>query len=134
MTVGMINIKEELVSGIKNKMSDITYGCKGIPVYLKDVSFRASASKVRNDKISIICLFINEEGKVCADMFRSGPAGCVDFICGIIIESFEESILVNIITCLNKNMWYISDSPDVLRKNKKTIVSAFKIPFFKKGA
>ena len=134
MTVAEINIKEELLSGIKTKMSNITGGCTGTPVYLTDISFRTSDRKHGNDRILISCLFMNEEGSVCADMFRSGPAGCVDFICGLMIDSFEENVLMNIITCLNRNMWHISDSIDELRKKKKTITSALKIPFFKKGA
>jgi hypothetical protein len=134
MTISGINIKEELLFGIKSKMSDITCNQRGMPVYLADVSFKAAGMRGGNDRISISCLFINEDGRVCADMFRSGSAGCVDFICGLMIDSFEESVLVHLITCLNRNMWHIHDSIDELRKKKKGISSHLKISLFKKGA
>lgn len=129
-----IKVKEELISVIKSRISSITGNHKEMPVYLSDVTFKSSRENGRNSRISISCLFVNEEGNICADMFRSGTAGCVDFICGLMINTFEGKVLENIISSLDGNMWYITDSIDELRKKKKNIVSSFKIPFFKKGA
>ena len=129
-----ITVKEELVSQIRNRIISITGDYNEMPVYLADVSFRSPGENGRKGRISICCLFVNEEGNICADMLRSGSAGCADFICGLKISSFEEKVLENIISSLDGNKWYVSDSTDVRVKKKKKFTSVVKMPFFKRGA
>jgi len=125
--------KYELLLEIKERITHISNSDAGRPVNLDNVLIQESGRSGCGGKISISCLFINEDGNVCADMYRTGSAGCVDFICGLTLDSADGKILEGIISALDKNKWSITDYPVLEKQKKRTIASSFKIPFFQKG-
>lgn len=125
---------EELVREIKEKVSDISCGDNGRTINFDNVVFRESGRSKSGSKINITCLFINEDGNVCADMYRSGSAGCVDFICGLDLSSADERILNEIKAVLFEGKWSVTDYQVVENNKKRNPVSSFKIPFLQKGA
>jgi len=134
MPAATLNSKYELIQEIKSKITEIHGNDSEKPVNLDDVSYRESGRSNCGGKINITCLFINEEGNVCADMYRTGAAGCVDFICGLSLDSINEKFLMKIISALNEKKWSVEDYPVLKKEKKRNLVSAFKIPFFQKGA
>jgi len=134
MPAAVINKNEELIREIKEKVSDISCGDNGRPINLDNVVFRESGRSKSGSRINITCLFINEDGNVCADMYRSGSAGSVDFICGLDLSSADERILNEIKTALLGGKWSVADYQAVENNKKRNPVSSFKIPFLQKGA
>ncbi len=130
----VINKNKELIAGIKERVLDISGDDDGRAIDFDDVVFRESGRSGCGGKISITCLFINEDGNVCADMYRSGSAGCVDFICGLDLNSLEEKVLKEIMSALFTGKWSAVDYPIVEKIKKRNPVSSFKIPFLQKGA
>ena len=128
-----IKSKDEIILQIKEKITDIAGSDTGKPVNLDNVFFNESGKSNCGGKIIVTCLFINEDGNACADMYRSGPAGCVDFICGLALISVDEKILKRIISALDENRWSIADF-QIEKQKKKNLVASLKIPFLQKGA
>jgi len=125
---------EELIREIKARVSDISCGDNGRPINLDNVVFRESGRSKSGSRINITCIFINEDGNVCADMYRSGSAGCVDFICGLDLRSADDKILKEIKAALLGGKWSASDYQAEEKNKKRNPVSSFKIPFLQKGA
>jgi len=134
MPAAVINENVEMIREIKEKVSEISRGDNGTPINLDNIVFREPGKTGSGNKIFITCLFINEDGNVCADMYRSGSAGCVDFICGLDLNSADEKILKEIKSALAGNKWSVSDYPEAEKNKKRNPVSSFKIPFLQKGA
>lgn len=126
--------KDELILEIKERITDIAGIDAGIPVNLENVLFSESYRSGCGGKISITCLFINEDGNICANMYRSDTAGCVDFICGLVLDSVDEKALNHIKSALEEKRWSVTKNSVVEKPKKRNIVSSFKIPFFQKGA
>ena len=106
-----IDIKtDETLLNIKKKILDITEDETGMPVYLKQVIFPESDSKRGSQCIiNASCLFINEEGNVCADLFRTGTAGFMECVYGNIISSIGKRGLEEIYSALLEERWYTSE-------------------------
>jgi hypothetical protein len=134
MPAAVKKTKDELILEIKDKIVQIAGNDAGRPVNLDGVLINESGRSNGAGKISISCLFINEDGNVCADMYRAGSAGCVDFICGLALNSSSEKILKEIMSALDDKRWSIADYPEDEKQKKRNLVSAFKIPFLQKGA
>ncbi len=134
MAAAAINAKDELILEIKGKISEITGPDTAVPVNLDNFLFHESGRSNCGGKINITCIFINEDGNVCGDMYRSGPAGCVDFICGLDLNSVSEKVLKLIISALKENRWSVLEHPVSEKQKKRNFTSAFKIPFLQKGA
>ena len=129
-----VNKKNELIQKIKMKVIEILGSETGRMVNLDNVLCRESGQSNVGVKISITCLFLNEDGNLCADIYRSGSTGSVDFICGLVIDSLNEKVLKHVITALDENRWSVADCPVSEKKKKIKFSSAFKILFFQKGA
>jgi hypothetical protein len=129
-----LDIKDELIREIKEKIQVISGESEGIPVYLENVAFPETDRSAGGGKITITCLFINEDGRLRADMHRSGCAGCVDFICGISLNLLDERSLGKIVYALNENRWSMPEIPAGKKQKKRNPVSVFKLPFLQKGA
>ncbi len=134
MSPAEINSKKEMILNIKERILD-SCNCKiGMTVNIENFNFSESGKSNSGVKMSISCIFLNEDGNVCADMYRWGAAGCVDFICGRALDSLDENTLKKLIFTLDRNgvlsMNYNSSS----KRKKKHLVSILKFPFLKKGA
>ncbi len=134
MPAAVKKTNDELILEIKDKIVQIAGNDAGRPVNLDGVLINGSGRSNCGGKISISCLFINEDGHVCADMYRAGSAGCVDFICGLALNSSNDKILKEIMSALDDERWSVADYPAVEKQKKRNLVSAFKIPFLQKGA
>lgn len=134
MPAAVITSRDQLIQEITKMVMAISGGYEGMPVNLENVQFFESGRANCGGKIRITCLFINEEGNVCADMYRTGSAGCVDFICGIALNSADEKVLKQIFSALNDNRWSVADSSVPVKQKKKNIALSIKLPFIQKGA
>jgi len=134
MSAAIVKAKDELILEIKEMIMHISGSDAGRPVNLNNVLIRESGRSNCGGKISIACLFINEDGNVCADMYRSGTAGCVDFICGLVLNSVDEKILREMLSALSDNRWSVADYPAFEKQKKRNFVPSFKIPFTQKSA
>lgn len=134
MAAAAIKTKDELLLEIKEKISEIAGVNDGSPVNLSNALFHESGRSNFVGKINITCIFINEDGNVCGDMYRSGSAGCVDFICGLDLNSVNEKILKQIICAFDENRWFVVEHPVCEKHKKRKFTSTFKIPFLQKGA
>jgi len=129
-----IKSKDELIHEIKEKITDISGIVARRPVNLENFLFSESHRSGCGGKISITCLFINDDGNVCADMYRFGSAGCVDFICGRALNTIDEKVLKKIMSALEEKKWSVTDYPIMETQKKRNLVSSLKIPFLQKGA
>lgn len=126
--------KDELIQEIRERITAIPGVDAGRPVNLDNVLFNESGRSGCGGKINITCLFINDDGNVCADMYRAGTAGCIDFICGLTLSSVDEKALKKVISALEEERWSVPDYPLEKKQKKRNLVSSFKIPFLQKGA
>lgn len=131
MQASTITGKDEIIVSIKNRISDILGGETGGAVNLENFLYHESDA---GGRVRISCLFINEDGRVCADMYRTGTAGSIDFICGRVIDSINEKTLKKILAALEESRWSASVEPSSGKKKKSILASALKLPFFQKGA
>lgn len=126
--------ENELICEIKEKLINAG-GAKGDPVYLDGISyFETRKSSSGSANITINCLFINEEGDVCADLYRSGTAGFFDFICGKRICDLSERGLKEVLFALENNMWYMKETRE--RENprsRRLFRLPLRLPFLYKG-
>jgi hypothetical protein len=129
-----IKSKDQLIQEIRERISDIPGVDAGRPVNLDNVLFNESGRSGCGGKISVTCLFINDDGNVCADMYRAGTAGCIDFICGLTLNSADEKALKKIISALEEKRWSVPDYPLEKKQKKRNSVTSFRIPFLQKGA
>lgn len=134
MSAVIIETKDELISAIKERIISISGSDEVRTVNLENVQFHESDRTAANGRMYITCIFINEDNNVCADMYRSGAACCVDFICGLDLKSVDEKNLKQILSALDKNICFDEDAPVIAKQKKRNLVSALKIPFLQKGA
>lgn len=130
------NISENniLLDAIKSKIIEAG-GDTGTPLYLEGVSFfETRKSRTGSGSLSINCIFINEEGRVCADLYRSGPSGFFDFICGKEISDLSSRGLGEIFYALDNGLWSMQDAGESHQKVSSRVLSrlSFKIPFMKR--
>ncbi len=123
-----------LLESIKSKIAEAG-GDTGSPLYLDGISyFETRKSSTGSGNLSINCIFINEEGNVCADLYRSGAAGFFDFICGKEISDLSERGLTEILYALDKGLWSVEDTGEVQggRGSRGMTRLPFKIPFMRR--
>jgi len=123
-----------LLESIKSKIAEAG-GDTGSPLYLDGVSyFETRKSRTGSGSLSINCIFINEEGNVCADLYRSGSAGFFDFICGKEISDLSDRGLTEILYALEKGLWSVEESGEVRSKrgSRRMTGLPFKIPFMRR--
>lgn len=123
-----------LLESIKSKITEAG-GDTGTPLYLDGVSyFETRKSRTGSGSLSINCIFINEEGNVCADLYRSGAAGFFDFICGKEISDLSDRGLTEILYALEKGNWSVEDTGEAQGERGKCGMTRlpFKIPFMRR--
>lgn len=123
-----------LLEAIKSKIVEAG-GDTGTPLYLEGVSyFETRKSRTGSGSLSINCIFINDEGNVCADLYRSGASGFFDFICGKEISDLSSRGLTEIYYALDKGLWSKEDMGELPGKGRKGGLSrlSLKIPFMKR--
>jgi hypothetical protein len=136
------NKTDELLADIKTKIDEITSGEIGMLVYLKEAVFPEGGSRgASQSMITVSCLFISEEGGVCADLFRTGTAGFMECVYGSVISSIGKRGLEEINAALTEGRWYVSETPgDRSDKEKKKAVKKknlhvpFKLVMLLRGA
>jgi len=122
---------EELIADIKMKLDEITSSEIGMLVYLKEVVFPESNSRgASQSMITVSCLFVNDEGGICADLFRTGTAGFMECVYGSMINGIGKRGLEEINSALLDGRWYISESPGSEKDSKKiTKKKSLHVPF-----
>jgi hypothetical protein len=133
---------DELLINIKLKIEEITSGEIGMLVYLKEAVFPEGNSRgASQSMITVSCLFLSEEGSICADLFRSGTAGFMECVYGSMINSIGKRGLEEINSALMEGRWYISETPGngnekVKKKTskKKNLHVPFKLSMLLRGA
>jgi len=123
-----------LLESIKSKISEAG-GDTGSPLYLDGVSyFETRKSRTGSGSLSINCIFINDEGNVCADLYRTGSAGFFDFICGKEISDLSDRGLTEILYALEKGNWSVEETGEAQSKtgNRGMAGLTLKIPFMRR--
>ena len=126
--------ENELIQDIKSRIIDAGGG-SGNPIYFEKVSyFESRKSSTGSANVSINCIFINEEGEICADLYRSGTAGFFDFICGKRISDLSEQGLNEVLYALDNNMWYVKEVAEKEKRAGKGLSRLpLRLPFLYKG-
>jgi hypothetical protein len=133
---------EELIANIKSRIEEITSGEIGMLVYLKEVVFpEGNGRGASQSMITVSCLFLSEEGSICADLFRTGIAGFMECVYGSMISGISKRGLEEINSALMDGRWYISEIPgdgsDKEKKKisrKKSLHVPFKLSMLMRGA
>ncbi len=127
---------EDILLKIKEKIVEITAGESGMIVYLRDAVYNEYNRGSSHNVITISCVFINEDGNLCADLFRSGSGGFMECLYGNIVSSIGPKGIDVINSALKEGRWYISETPkddsgDKNKNNKKKSSTGkrFHLPF-----
>ncbi|MCL2155439.1 MAG: hypothetical protein FWH53_07240 [Leptospirales bacterium] len=137
MSVKIIQTKDDLITEIRDRMIYLLEDDLERNVNLRNVYFYHSDILESSDRTNITCIFIDNDGMLCVDMYRSGLDASMNFICGIRVDSLDEKILKRIIRAFDEGKCTVADySHDLYEeKNKRlNIVSVFKSVFSQKSA
>ena len=128
--------KEEILDQMKTAINDITCGDSSIIINLRSVEFSESCrSGLGSSRLAIGSLFVNDDGRVCADMYRTGSGGFFEFICGISIDDIGRRGLDEILYALRNGRWSVSEQPRVQKKPRsRKMAIPLRMPFHLKGA
>jgi len=133
---------DELLDNIKTRIDEITSGEIGMLVYLKEAVFPEGGSRgASQSMITVSCLFISEEGNICADLFRTGTAGFMECVYGSMISGIGKRGIEEINAALIDGRWYISETPGERNEKdkkktsrKKSLHVPFKLAMLIRGA
>ena len=137
MSVKIIQTKDDLITEIRDRMIYLLEDDLERNINLRNVYFYHSDILGSSDRTNITCIFINNDGRLCVDMYRSGLDASMNFICGISLDSLDERILKRIIRAFDEVKCTIEDfSHDLYEERSKrlNIVSVFKSVFSQKSA
>ncbi len=128
--------QNEILDQIQAIIDDITGGDCSIIINLKNVIFNESCrSNLGSSTLAVSSLFINDDGRLCADMYRTGSGGFFEFICGIGIGDVGLRGLDEILYALRNERWSLSGEPRPQKKAKnRKILIPVRMPFHLKGA
>jgi len=127
--------EDDILQQIEELVVEITEGDCGIIINLRNVSFNESRSSVGSSTLFVSNIFFNDEGRLCADLYRSGGGGFFDFICGIGIEDVRLEGLYEILHALRNSRWTLSEQPVAQKKTRRRrLPIPVRIPFHLKGA
>jgi len=128
--------EDDTLQQIEELIAEITGDDCGIIINLRNVSFtESSRSGVGSSTFSVSNLFLNDEGRLCADLYRSGSGGFFEFICGIGIEDVGRRGLDEILYALRNNRWALNEQPRPQKKTRsRRMLMPVRIPFHLKGA
>jgi len=121
----------DLVEDIKGKIADITSGEIGMIVYLKNASYHDNSRGSTHNIITVSCVFINDDGNLCADLFRTGAAGFMECLYGNIVSGMGLKGVEVIYSAINEGRWYLAETPkkNDYEKKVKQKKRLFNIPF-----
>lgn len=130
------NISTGFLARIKELILEITGDNREAVICFNDVLFNESSrSKMGSSSVSVSCIFLDEEDRICADMYRAGIAGFYEFICGISIDDLPVRGLEEIVFALENRRWSINDETKPKKKSgSRNFLMNFRIPFHLKGA
>jgi len=137
MAVKIAQSKDDLIAEIKDRVIYLLNDDTERNINLKNVYFYHSDLLESNDRTNITCIFIDDEGRLCVDMHRSGADASINFICGIFIDSLDERILKRITRAFDEGKCTVADYPNDFyeaRDKKMNLLSVFKSVFFQKSA
>ena len=137
MAIKIVQSKDELITEIRDKIIYLLKDDLERNINLRNIYFYHSDILESNDRTNITCIFINNEGNLCVDMYRSGPDVSINFICGILIDSLDERILKRISRAFDEGKCTVADySHDLYEEGDKrmNLFSVFKSVFSKKSA
>ena len=124
---------EDLLTNIKIRIEEITSGEIGMLVYLKEVVFPEGNSRgASQSMITVSCLFLGDDGAICADLFRTGTAGFMECVYGSMISGIGKRGLEEINSALMDGRWYISETPgkgEEKDKKKTSRKKSLHVPF-----
>jgi len=128
--------QKEILDQINTIINDITGGDGGIIINLKNVAFNESCrSNLGSSTLAVSNLFINDDGRLCADIYRTGSGGFFEFICGMGIEDVGSRGLDEILYALRNDRWTLSEQPRPQKKSRnRKILMPIRMPFHLKGA
>jgi len=137
MTIKFLQPKDYLITEIRDRVIYLLGDDIKRNINLQNVYFYHSDITESGDRTNISCIFINDEGRLCADMHRSGLDVSMNFICGIFVDSLDEKILKRIIRAFDEGKCTVEDYSHDLhedRDKKMNLLSVLKSVFFQKSA
>jgi hypothetical protein len=136
MAEKILVLKDELITGIKDRAISLLQDDLERNINLRNVYFYNSDLLDSCDRTNITCIFVNSEGNLCVDMYRSGYDVSMNYICGILIDSLDEKILKRIVRAFDEGKCSAEDfSTGFYERNKRSnLLSVFKSAFFQKSA
>ena len=128
--------KDELITEIRERVIYLLQDDLERNVNLRNVYFYNSDILNNCDRTNITCIFVNNEGNLCVDMYRSGYDVSMNYICGILIDSLDEKILKRIVRAFDEGKCTVEDSsPDLYERDKRSnLFSVFRSVFSQKSA
>ena len=128
--------QNDILDQINTIINDITGGDCGIIINLRNVAFNESCrSSLGSSNLAVSCLFVNDDGRLCADIYRTGSGGFFEFICGMGIEEVGRRGLDEILYALRNDRWALSEQPGPQKKSRnRKIMIPIRMPFHLKGA
>lgn len=128
--------ENDILDQINTKMNEITGGDGGIIINLRNVAFNESCrSSLGSSTLAVSNLFINDDGRLCADIYRTGSGGFFEFICGMGIEDVGSRGLDEILYALRNERWTLSEQPRPQKKSRsRKMLMPIRMPFHQKGA
>jgi len=124
----------EITARINDLVTEITGGDRGVIVNLKGVTYTETyRSELGSSTIDVSCLFINDDGTLCADMYRTARGGFFEFICGKSIDDMCRKGLHEIVYALTNERWSVSEQVRKKTGNRRSF-SPLKISFHLRGA
>jgi len=133
----ILQSKDEMMTEIRDRIIYLLNDDLGRIINFEDVYFYPADMLENRNRVIITCIFLNNEGNLCVDMYRSGNDVSANFMCGIAVDSLDERVLKTIIKAFNEAKCRIEDySCDLYKeRNKKlNLLSVFKSVFFQKSA
>ena len=137
MAIKILQAKDELITEIRDKIIYLLNDDIRRNVYLEDVYFYHSDILENRNRVTITCIFINDEGNLCVDMYRAGYDVSSNFMCGIRLDSLDERVLKTIIKAFAEGKFTVEDHlyDSCKEKNKGlNLFSVFKSVFSQKSA
>ncbi len=128
--------EKDVLRRISERIDEISGGDRSTVIYLNGVSYNESARPVHGSPvIAVSCIFVDEDERICADMYRTGNGGFYEFICGKVINDMPVKGLAEIVYALENAKWNIGGQVRAHKKiRRKNVRTQSRIPFHLKGA
>ena len=137
MAESILQAKDALIKEIRDRIIYLLHDDIRRNVFLEDVYFYHSDILENRNRITITCIFFNDEGNLCIDMYRSGYDMYSNYMCGIRLDSLDERVLNTIVKAFDEDKFFVeAHSYDLCKEKTKrlNLFSAFKSVFSQKSA